>query len=325
MTSPADLIDAAPSGSGLLKRLLTHAVPDAPEWLDLEGWVIPRLADPGSSSNAHVDGWAHPSLGEEAWRALGDDLVARGARISVAYVPGWVDDADPERGELRVDGEPVERVPGRVHPSPRVTYGSAEAPQDNPAGRRGLDALVSAGAARIELCGYTHLRPLYGDEGSPYAAWASAPNRHESVGWFRELEGLEQPEDGAGPVASGLELLEAELGAEPAALCCPARACSPAAASAAAAAGLGLIVAETLAIRVGERLAWSDHLAAPYADEAADGWLESGMPVVACLHERDLLLGGPEWLGARLDDWVARGATRITDLRDLAETLAAAG
>ncbi|MGI8461059.1 MAG: hypothetical protein ACR2OC_05390, partial [Solirubrobacterales bacterium] len=96
---PVELIDAAPSGSGLLKHLLTRGIPGSPEWLELEGWLIPRMDDPGSSSSVHLDGWAHRSLGEEEWQAVSADLVALEARITVGYVPGWLDDGDAGRGE----------------------------------------------------------------------------------------------------------------------------------------------------------------------------------------------------------------------------------
>jgi hypothetical protein len=319
---PVELIDAAPSGSGLLKHLLTRSIPGPLEWLELEGWVIPRLDDAGSCASVHLDEWAHRSLGADEWDAIGRDLAEREARVTIGYVPGWVDDGEAERGELRVGGRAVERVPGQVHPSPLVTYESGRAPQDNPSALRGLEALRGAGAGELELHGFTHLRPIYDGTGDPYAAWAAAPNRHESIGWYRELEGLEPPPGEPGPVPLGLETFSEHLGMAPVALCCPGHACSPAASESAARSGLELIAAESLALRFGERLAWCDHVPNPYVDGAAGPWLESGLPVVACLHDRDLVLNGAGWFADRLDEWTVRGATRFADLRELAAALA---
>ena len=311
---PVELADAAPSGSGLLRRLLTRGTPGPLAWLDLEGVVVPRLDDPGSASSAHLDDWAHRSLTEAEWIAVADDLRARDARITVGYVPGWVDDGEPERGELLVDGEPVERLGGRVHPSPLVVYraASGDTAQDRPAEMRGIDRLRSSGAGELELHGHTHVRP-------PLEAWARAEDRHERVDWYRELEELEPGDDDS--VALGLERFRASFGESPAALCCPGHACSPAAAESAARSGLGLVSAETLGVADGERLVWCDHVRSPYADGAAGPWLQSDGPVVAGLHDRDLVLQGTGWLGERLDEWLAHGARRICDLRELAAIL----
>jgi hypothetical protein len=314
---PVELADAAPSGSGLMRRLLIWGPPGPLAWLDLEGVVVPRMDDPGSASSAHLDGWAHRSLTEDEWSALTADLTEREARITVGYVPGWVDDGEPARGELAVGGETVERVGGRVHPAPLVVYepASGDAAQDRPAELRGIERLRAAGAGELELHGYTHVRP-------PLEDWARAPDRHERIDWYRELEDLEAPAAGVGdPVALGLGLFRRHLGARPVALCCPGNACSPAAAESARDAGLALISAESLAIRDGERLVWCDHVRSLYADGAAGPWLQSGGPVVASLHDRDLVLEGTRWLGERLDEWLAHGARRVRDLRELAATL----
>ena len=320
---PAELADAAPSGTGLLKHLLTQAAPAPLAWLDLEGWVIVRLDDPGSSSSVHLDDWAHRGLRPEEWAAVTDSLAEREARITIGYVPGWVDDGDPGRGELLVSGEPAERRPGAVHPSPLVSYRSrnGDADHDHPAELAALAALRERGAGSLEPHGYTHVRPVFADGADdPYAAWAAAPDRHTEVSWFRELEGLETPPEGGDPVLHGPAMLAEHAGADPVALCCPGFACSPAATESAVAL-LRLVSAETLAIRDGERLAWCDHVRNPFIDGAAGPWLEAGVPAVAWLHDRDLVNEGTGWLGERLDEWSAHGARRFADLRELAAAL----
>lgn len=313
---PVELADAAPSGAGLLKWLITRATPEPAAWIELDGCLVVRMDDPGSASSVHLDGWAHRSLTAEEWRAIAGELAAREARMTIGYVPGWVDDGDTARGELAVAGEAVERAAGRVHPSPLVTYAprAGEARQDNPAGLRGIEELRRAGVGEVELHGYTHVRP-------PLEEWARAGDRHSAGDWYRELEELEPRPGDPGPVARGLALFERHLGARPVALCCPGHACSPAAAESAAELGLELVAAESLAVRDAERLVWCDQVRNPYLDGAAGPWLESGGPVIACLHDRDLVLEGTVWLAERLDDWAARGAERICDLRELAAML----
>jgi len=308
---PAELARATPSGTGILKWLLTRGAPPPAAWLELDGYVGLRMDDPGSASTAHLDSWAHRSLSASEWRAIAAELSRRQARMTVGYVPGWVDDGDPERGELFVGGEPVERVPARIHPSPLVAYrrlpgGPA---QDHPEELPGIRELRDADAGEIELHGHTHIRP-------PLEAWAQASDRHEAGHWYRELEG-----DEAAPVAEGLELLERHLGVSPTALCCPGNACSPAAAASALEAGMSLVSAGRLGIRDGERLVWSEHVRSPYLDGASGHWLEAGVPAVACLHDREPVLHGIGWLAENLDRWIECGARRLCDLRELAGLL----
>ena len=91
-------------------------------WHELEGSLVLRMDDPGGAQNVYLRGWTYPKLIESEWGELGADLRRRHGRLSICYVSGWVDDGDAARGTLEVGGQPVARVPGRVHPSPLVTY-----------------------------------------------------------------------------------------------------------------------------------------------------------------------------------------------------------
>src|SRR5204863_10018522 len=98
-------------------------------------------------------------------------------------VAGWVDDGDPARGVLEVAGHPVERVPGRVHPSPLVTYHDRTGLgtlNDYQAEFRGIQALRRQGLGDVELHGYTHMH-------ADPTAWAKAPDRFVTTAWYREL------------------------------------------------------------------------------------------------------------------------------------------
>ncbi len=148
------------------------------------------------------------------WEAIGAVLERRNARMSVAYTPGWVDDGDPQRGELLVAGEAVERVPGRVHPSPLVRYIGKRAHSADCAGEfEGVRALTRRGLCEAELHGYTHVHP-------DLERWAVAPGRHQKLGWYREL-GAEMTSAIAArgperhPIALGLELWRQYLGEPP--------------------------------------------------------------------------------------------------------------
>jgi hypothetical protein len=315
---PSGLRDAGPGGTGVLRHLLLHGAPEPVAWLDLEGVVVLRMDDPGSAANVHLRGWAHPELGEADWLALAGELTKRGARMSACCVPGWIDDGDPERGELLVAGELAERVPAAVHPSPEVVFRERSgAVHDYVAEFRGLRAFRDAGVGELEQHGYTHVRP---DRGR----WAEAADRYENVDWYRELERL-GPEVNPGgaddPIAAGRLIFRRVFGSEPSTLTCPGQACSATAAELAAAAGFELAATESLALRHGERLLWAGHVSCPGVDYPNPALLETGIPIQAILHDRDIALNGAEWLRGWLDAWAEAGVTRFIDFRELAGLL----
>lgn len=318
---PGELRDAAPPGTGVLRNLLLWG-PRAPvAWLDLEGTMVLRLDDPGSSANTHLRSWSHRGIREPEWIRLAADLRGRDARMSVGYVRGWVDDGDAARGSLVVGGRGVERFPGRVHPSPLVRYQSRDHPDagahDHESEYRGLRWLRAAGAGDVELHGYTHVRDI--------DAWVSADDRYEGAHWYRELEDFGMgyvPSGNDDLVRGGPQFLEAYFGTRPVALLCPGQACSRAAGEAALEAGLEIVAAASLGIRHGERLCWSRHVLSPNLDGPHGCWFEAGLPVIGCFHDRDIALHGPGWLSDRLDRWQEAGALRLIDFRQLAGMLA---
>jgi hypothetical protein len=288
----------------------------AAAWFDLAGVVALRLDDPGASASVQLDGWAYDRAGSEVWETVGDILERQRARMTVGYTPGWVDDGDPGRGELRVGGRSVDRVPGKVHPSPRVEYeGRLATSGDFATEFTAVRALESRGVAEIELHGYTHVRP-------DLERWARSPTAHEKVGWYRELGPETTGELSAIPVsrrplALGHQLFSELFDSAPRALLCPGNACAPQTATEAFELGLEAIAATSLAVRCGDRFEWLPEVPTIPIDWASADALAGETPVVAGLHDRDLALHGPAWLDERLDEWRRAGARRFVGIGDL--------
>jgi len=72
------------------------------------------------------------------------------------------------------------------------------------------------------------------------------------------------------------------------------------------------------ALRDRDRFCWTQHVVAPYLDQAEASWFEAGLPVVGYFHDRDLAVHGVSWIGKCLDRWQAAGARRLLDFRELA-------
>lgn len=321
---PSAARDADPVFSALARRILVWGALGPVAWLDLEAALVLRMDDPGGAQNVHLASWCHPELTEEGWQEIGGVLRRRSARLSIAYVAGFVDDGDAARGELLVGGEPAARRPGAVHPSPRVRYRdlAGHAPgtlHDYESEFRGIQALRADGLAGVELHGYTHMHP-------DAEAWARAPDRYTEVAWYRELgararAALAAAPPGRHPLELGAAALERHFGAPPVALVCPGDEWTDEVIERALDLGIELVASYYLGLRDGRRLCWSQHVCAPYLDEADAAWLASELPTVGYFHDRDLALSGPAWLDSSLAAWEAAGVRRFLDLRELAAAL----
>jgi len=325
---PSELRDANPAGTAVLKRLLTWSVPVATAWLDFENTLVLRMDDPGGAQNVYSRTWSYPKLGAAAWAAIGADLSARDARISLAYISGWVDDGDEQRGGLTIGGQPAQRRPGTVYPSPTVRYEdlAGHSPgtiHDYDAEFRGIQALRHAGVADVELHGYTHMHP-------DAEAWSRAPDRFESwpaTAWFREFgraaaATLESRAADDHPLTHALGFFERHFGIMPTTLICPGDQWTNATLERALALGLQLVGSYYLSIRHDGRFCWAQHVCAPYLDRPEATWFASELPTVGYFHDFEPAVHGVSWMTTWIDRWQEQGARRLIDFRELASALA---
>ena len=321
---PSLLRDASTAGTALLTDLLVSNAGRPVVWLDWQGAVALRMDDPGAAQNVWLESWCYPKLHAAAWKKIGAILMRQRARLSIAYVSGWVDDGDAARGTLSVGGKAVRRHPGRVHPSPDIVYRDRRGHQpgtrhDGPSEYRGIQELRRRGLADVELHGHTHMHP-------DSEAWAAAADRYTNVGWFREVGRAALPvlaERGAArhPLRLGQDALLRQFQTRPLALVSPGDEFTDAAIERAIALKIELVSSYYTAIRHQGRFAWSTHVCAPYLDEADAGWFAGNLPVVGYFHDRDLAVHGVVWLERSLAAWRAAGATRFVDFREVAAAL----
>ena len=321
---PSVLRDASGAGTALLSDMLVSAAGRPVAWLDWQGTVALRMDDPGAAQNVWLESWAYPKLHAPAWKKVGAILARHKARLSIAYVSGWVDDGDPARGTLTVGGQHPDRHPGGVYPSPEIVYRDRHGHRpgtrhDGPSEYRGIQDLRQRGLADVELHGHTHMHP-------DSEAWAAAPDRYTSVGWFREVGRAALPILAARgaknhPLTIGRASLQQQFKTTPLALVSPGDEFTDAAIERALDLDIELVSSYYTAIRHDGRFAWSTHLCAPYLDEPDTGWFAGNLPVVGYFHDRDLAVHGIDWLERNLSAWRAAGATRFVDFRELVAAL----
>jgi hypothetical protein len=321
---PSEARDTDPSGTALMKTLLTWGVPPPVAWLDFDETLVLRMDDPGGAQNVHSRSWCYPKLSRDAWAAVGRDLAARRGRISLGYISGWVDDGDESRGRLTIEGRAVARRPGAVYPSPLVRYEDVAGHlpgtvHDYTAEFQGIQALRQAGVADVELHGFTHMHP-------DREAWVRAADRFESgpaTAWFREfgraaVPALERLAPADHPLARAMGLFREYFGTRPTTLICPGDQWTDATIVRALEFELQLVASYYLAIRHQDRLCWAQHVCAPYLNQPDRSWFAGGLPVVGYFHDYELAREGAGWMTTWLDRWQEAGARRVIDFRELA-------
>lgn len=318
---PSEARDVDGFATALLKHLLIWGSVSPVAWLDLEGSLVLRMDDPGGSQNVHNRHWSYRKLCETEWTEIGADLRRRHARMSIGYTAGWVDDGDTSRGLLKVAGRLPSRIPGRVYPSPLVTYQDRNGHalgtvHDYESEFHGIQELRKAGLGDVEMHGYTHMHP-------DSISWAMSPDRYESVNWYREFGSAATPiiaarQPDEHPLALGITAFRKYFQVQPTTLICPGDEWTSEVLERALDLGLHLVSSYYLALRHQERFCWAQHVCAPYLDEPDSAWFDAGLPVVGYFHDYDLALKGTDWMSKWLDRWQAAGARQFMDFRQLA-------
>jgi hypothetical protein len=311
--------------TALLRHLLIYGPRQGVKWLDLVNTLILRMDDPGGAQNVYNHPWAYHKLDRSAWQTIASDLVTRGARLSIGYVSGWVDDGDAARGSLTIAGRPVAREPGRVYSSALVKYcevinSCSSIVHDYTSEYAGIQDLRAAGAGDVVLHGYTHMHP-------DLTLWAHAADRYEQVHWYREFgpsaaRVIAQLPPTDHPLRLGLAEIERSFCSRPTTLIFPGDSWTEAAVEAALDLGIDVISSYYLALRHDNRFCWVIHVCAPYLDAPDPSWFDSGLPVIGYFHDRDLAIAGLSWLRTHLDGWHSAGARQFIDFRRFSEYLA---
>ncbi|HKO81229.1 MAG TPA: hypothetical protein VJU78_12575 [Chitinophagaceae bacterium] len=321
---PSMARDAQPVFTALLKQLLIFESLYPVAWFDWENTLILRMDDPGSAQAVHDNSFHTTKLGEGEWSIIGEELYKRNARMSLAYVPAWVDDGDSSRGELEVAGQMVSRLPGNIYPSPLVKYNKAAGNGsrqvfDYTAEFRAIQKLRDRGLVEVELHGYTHMHP---DRNS----WEKATDKYDNKKWFREFDrssigfinSLSKEEH---PLLLGIEAFRKNFHSLPSTLIFPGEAFTNSALEIAMKTVLNLVSSYYLGIRIGHQLCWNQYVCSPYLDVADSHWFEHELPVVGYFHDFDVSKHGINWFAQQLEAWQQAGAQFFIDFRELSTVI----
>ncbi len=321
---PSTARDHDGSFTAVLRHLLVYESLSPVAWYKWDNTVILRMDDPGSLEVAYNEIYNTTKLTEEEWLIIGKELSKKNATMSLGYVSGWVDDGNPERGELKISGELISRKKGLIYPSSKVVYQKSNPnfsslTYDYESEYRGIQRLRHDGLVEVELHGYTHLHP-------DRQKWADADDRYNNTSWFREFGAtavtfLKDIPLQDHPFYSGINSIKKYFGTTPRVLICPGDEFTNEVLIHVLSSELLMVSSYYLAIKTGEKLCWAQHICAPYLNEANSEWFKSGLPIVGYFHDFDISINGIKWFTENLATWQAAGARQFTDFRTIALAL----
>jgi hypothetical protein len=138
------------------------------------------MDDPGAAQNAYLESWRYAEISKTEWEEIAKILKEANAKMSVAYVTGWLDDGNNKLGKLFIDGKEINnRVPGKVYSSMLVKYYHNELKKWYEC-KKQFEYLKSSDQIELELHGHTHISP-------DIKGWLTANDRYSNANWYREF------------------------------------------------------------------------------------------------------------------------------------------
>jgi hypothetical protein len=289
--------------------------------LNTQGIGALRLDDPGSALNAYLESWSFPTLSPEHWRKVEATLTQFNARMTIGYVPAWMDDGEETRGSLEVDGQKVsERRCGQVYPSANVVY-RPQTSSEVYDYKAQADFFKTSKACDLELHGFTHITP-------EVERWSQAPNRYGETDWYREFLGTEQR-----PFVQRSDVVQKELmqkgrqwffgsfGFWPTTLIPPGHAISWDTAEIAFRENFAALCDRHMVLSGNgqvrrSRLWFAQELA---AEKVRNQRQELQLPKVFILHDKDFAHEPETWLAEQLARWKQAGIEQFVSVRELAD------
>ncbi|MCL6257696.1 hypothetical protein M3O96_01260 [Aquiflexum sp. TKW24L] len=315
--NPIEKIDEHPEFFPLIKQILTISHPTAVAWIDWTGTMALRMDDPGSSEIIHHEIYQNtPKLTENQWLEIGSIIENFNAKLSIAYVNGWVDDGNREKGELHIKGQLVDRLAGEVYPSQEVLYLSKKnVSYDYVSEYHCIQKLILQQKAQVETHGFTHLYP-------DLNSWSISPNKSNDINWFREfgadaMKFIKDSSPENHPLQNASKALKSYWNDQPVVMVFPGETFTLQTQKDALEMRWKMISSYYQAFKIEERFCWTQLVEAPYLDQHDISWGIKECPVVGYFHDFDLSKHGVGWFSDCLENWKECGFKYFIDLRTL--------
>ena len=292
--------------------------------INLENTMILRMDDPGTCERVYLKGYDTKLMGRDTWRTIIELLKKHRARLSVMYIPLWVDDANNENGKLFVKGVEVkERQKGRMYSSKEIVFiknhgKNEETTYDYSDEFNAIADGLRSGWLDIEAHGLTHVD-------TDIKRWLQADDRYVNPDWYHEFRHVYDNRDSSEEeqnqvLQKSAEKLEEFFGVAPSAVTPSGHEQSANSGLLAHEKGYKLFSTDYHSIVKGGMVIKCNKIRSIFLEETEpDGsYLKSGCPVVGVFHDFDIVKKGERWLEDMIDNWKQKGVSRFMTLRELA-------
>jgi hypothetical protein len=296
--------------------------------IQLDGLSCLRMDDPGSCERVHLKGFNEGVVSKNVWQEIIEILKAERAHLNIAYVPQWVDDGNPSKGELIYRGKIVKsRIAGKHYNSWEVIYSK---PGRGLISHRSHDYVseydvikrgVEEGNITILSHGLTHLSTDVG-------RWVAAKNKYTKMEWYREFRELAA---GKAPSRNILvermkkssELIKMAFGRSPEIIVPSAHEHTDKMPEFARESGFKMFSSRATAFLWKDRIVSNRKIGAFYPVDMAAGiaCAKAGYPIIPVFHDYDIYRNGAAWLKRQISLLNRQGVNRWVSMEELGAML----
>ncbi|HRV95066.1 MAG TPA: hypothetical protein P5526_23105 [Anaerolineae bacterium] len=315
-----------------LHRLIREIIRYNSGWgmveVDLQDTMILRMDDPGTCERIYLKGYDSPIMGKEDWHHLIKILETHKARLSVMYIPLWVDDANPHNGKLFVKGEEVgHRARGATYHSKDVRFiksnNGTQVVYDYEPEFQVLQEGLHQGWLDIESHGLTHVD-------TDLESWLEAKDRYSNLNWYHEFRHVNANQDvteieQVDIAQKSAEKIEEFFGVLPTAITPSGHEQSLDSECIAHENGYKIFSSEFNSIQKNGLIIRNDKIASIFLEAiaATPSVSAAGYPIVGVFHDYELVQRGVNWLDTVINEWREFGINKFVTLRELAGYLCA--
>lgn len=297
--------------------------------INLENTMVLRMDDPGTCERIYLKGYDSRLMTKNEWKKIKKILAKHNAKLSVMYIPKWIDDANSANGALYINGKKIEkRQPGTIYNSRDVTFirnisGNTQLKYDYSSEYQALCDAFDSGLIEIESHGLTHVDPHIDD-------WFSANDRYSNLAWYHEFRHVYENCDVKDSkiiyiLNESYKNIEECFGVLPTTITPSGHEQSRNADILAFEEGYKLFSSGYNATKKSGLIIRNDKIESIFFEitKPSISHLESGYPVVGVFHDYDMSTRGKDWIDETIRQWLELGFNKIITLKELAGYLCA--